>query len=85
MSPGDSSTFDRVVRVIVQTFPNVEAKSITPGTVSSDVSGWDSLSHSLLIMGLEEDFGVELPFEEVSNLENVGALADLVRRVAQEP
>lgn len=84
MSPVDSSTFDRVVRVMVQTFPNVDAKAITPRTVSSDVEGWDSLSHSLLIMGIEEDFDVELPFEEVANLENVGALVELLDRVARE-
>ncbi len=83
MSQERSSTFERVVGVMVRTFPNTDPTSVTSRTVSSDIAGWDSLSHSLLIMGLEEEFAVELPFEEIANLENVGALVDLVERVAR--
>jgi len=84
MSAHDSETLHRVAGVIARTFPSADANAITRTTVSSDIVGWDSLSHSLVIMGIEEEYGIELPFEEVSELANVGALADLVDRGAKK-
>jgi acyl carrier protein len=81
MSPESSDTFARIVNVMVRTFPNIRASSVTRNTVSSDVEGWDSLSHSMLIMGIEGEFAMELPLGEVYELANVGALADLVDRL----
>lgn len=81
MTPENSETLQRVAGVITRTFPSVTPQSITRETVASDIPGWDSLSHSLVIMGIEEEYGIELPFEEIADLQNVGALADLVDRV----
>jgi acyl carrier protein len=80
MSPDRSETLERIIGVMTRTFPNVQAAGVTPRTVSSDVAGWDSLSHSLLIMGVEEEFGLELPAEEIYEVASVGALVDLVER-----
>jgi acyl carrier protein len=81
MLPESSNTLARVVKVMVRTFPTLQAKSVTRETVSSDVQGWDSLSHSMLIMGVEEEFGMELPLGEVYALADVGALVDLIDRL----
>jgi len=80
MSADRSDTLVRIIRVMARTFPTLRDDTITRETVSSDVQGWDSLSHSLLIMGVEEEFRVELPAEEIYDLANVGALVDLVER-----
>lgn len=75
--------FDRIQKVMVQTFRVPAGVAIERGTTSADIDGWDSLSHSLLIMNVEEEFGVDLPFDRVYELQNVGELADLLREVTQ--
>jgi acyl carrier protein len=66
-----------VAGIIRRTFrqPDVE---ITRDTVALDVDGWDSLSHTMLILEVEKRFGVRLPPERVFDLEDVGELVDLV-------
>lgn len=75
--------FERVRQVMVRTFRVSDATVIGPETSSADIEGWDSLSHSLLIMNVEEEFGVDLPFDRVYELQNVGELVDLLRETVQ--
>ena len=56
-----------------------EQTHIGPETTSEDLPGWDSLSHTLLILAIEEHFGIELPPERTFDLENVGALVALIQ------
>jgi acyl carrier protein len=49
-------------------------------TTARDVKGWDSLRHLRLILAVEQTFKVRLPSTKVSNLKNVGDLADLIER-----
>lgn len=74
-------TFHKLVTVIAQTFRPDASTAIGPATTSTDILGWNSLSHTILIMNVEEAFGIELPFDEIAGLANVGDLAALVRRV----
>ena len=71
----------RLVTVIAKTFRPDSSTAIGPATTSTDILGWNSLSHTILIMNVEEAFGIELPFDEIAGLANVGDLAALVRRV----
>jgi acyl carrier protein len=72
-------TFGRVTVVMRRTFRLPQNVEIERGTTSADVAGWDSLSHALLIMGIEEEFGLTLPFDKMYDLANVGELVDLIR------
>lgn len=56
----------------------VAADSVTESTVALDVAGWDSFSNGLLIMAIEEKAGCPLPFDELAEAENVGAMADIL-------
>lgn len=60
---------------------HVPAETVTEDTIASRVPGWDSLSHTLLLLRIEDRFGIELPADEVFDLANVGDLAGLVARV----
>lgn len=75
--------FDRIRKVMVETFRVPAGVAIERETTSADIDGWDSLSHSLLIMNVEEEFGVDLPFDRVYELQNVGELVDLLQEVTQ--
>ena len=71
--------FAQLAKVVRETFHAKPGVVVTPDTTAADIDGWDSLTHSVLIMRVEEEFGVELPFDRVFDLENLGALAELVR------
>lgn len=49
-------------------------------TTAKDVEGWDSITHVLLIVAAEKKFRVKFTAGEIQQLQNVGNLADLIRR-----
>jgi len=71
-------TLSHVGGIIRKTFRVPESEQISRSTTSADVAGWDSLSYATLIMDVEEAFGIELPFDRVYELQDVGELVDLV-------
>lgn len=76
----EDEVLGRVVEAIRTTFnvpPNIP---IAADATSADVLGWDSLSHTMLIMKVEDEFGIELPLDELDGLGNVGALVALVQK-----
>jgi acyl carrier protein len=73
------STLDRVAGVIRVTF-GVDDLDVTPETIAEDVPGWDSLSHTILILSLEDEFDVELP-HDTRGFANVGVLVALLERL----
>jgi len=69
--------FDRTVEVIRATFKDPTVR-VTPDTTADDVPGWDSLSHAVFLMNIERAFGIRFDPREVLELENVGALVELI-------
>jgi acyl carrier protein len=65
---------------VFRTVFNDDTLDLTRGTTARDVKGWDSLRHLRLILAVEQTFKVRLPSTKVSNLKNVGDLADLIER-----
>ena len=57
---------------------NCDAETITPDTSFKDDLGADSLDLFELVMALEEEFGVEIPTEDLETLTTVGAVAKYV-------
>lgn len=55
--------------------------AITRETTALDIDGWDSLSHTGLMLEIEQRFGVELPAERMFDLADVGELVDLIAEV----
>jgi acyl carrier protein len=51
---------------------------ITRETTALDVDGWDSLSHTMLLLDIEKHFGLRLPADRVYDLADVGELVDLI-------
>lgn len=69
----------RVVRVIARTFAVTDSSAIGAHTTSAHVQGWDSLSHAILLMHLEEEFGKDLPLDRATAARDVGELARVVQ------
>lgn len=51
---------------------------ISETTTASDVEGWDSLANIRIMVSVEKVFRIRFSAAEISNLINVGALAELV-------
>ena len=45
---------------------------------AADVPGWDSLAHVGLMFSIESEFGITFSDQEMSSLEDVGALRRVV-------
>lgn len=75
----DKSILGRVVTVLADTF-SVISGELGADTVAADVDGWDSVSHAMLVMNLEDEFSIELPIEATMAAENVGEMARLIER-----
>jgi acyl carrier protein len=66
-----------VAQIIGRTF-RCPPGAITRETTAMDVDGWDSLSHTGLILEIEQRFGLRLPEERMFDLADVGQLVDLI-------
>ena len=58
---------------------NAEAEDITEATSFKDYLGADSLDLFELVMALEEEYGVEIPSEDLENLTTVGAVMEYLK------
>ena len=68
-----------IVSDVLQT-PDLE---MTEATTASEVTGWDSLTHIQIIIGIEQHYGIRFTSTEVAQLENAGSLVDLVVKYRQ--
>ena len=65
------TTFDRVKKVVVEQL-EVDEKQVTLDASFVDDLGADSLDVVELVMGLEEEFDVEIPDEDAEKIAKVG-------------
>lgn len=71
------STFDRVKKVVVEQL-EVADDEVTPQASFVDDLGADSLDVVELVMGLEEEFDVEIPDEDAEKIATVQQAIDYI-------
>jgi acyl carrier protein len=49
-------------------------------TTAKDVDGWDSLNHIRMLLRIEQQYGIDLPLDEIEVAKNVGDLLAIVNR-----
>ena len=69
---------------IVEEQLNVEGKEITEKTNFKEDLGVDSLDLFELVMALEDEYNVEIPAEELTDLTTVGAVIDYLKNKGVE-
>jgi acyl carrier protein len=57
--------------------PDLELKR---STSANEVEGWDSITYINLIVAIESEFRIRFTTAEITALNNVGELADLIGR-----
>lgn len=60
-----------------------EKLTLIPATTASDVEGWDSITHVMIIVGIESRFAIKLSTSEVQQLKNAGELYETIERKLQ--
>jgi acyl carrier protein len=70
--------FEKVKKVIAEVL-NVEGDEITLETTFIDDLGADSLDIFQIIMGLEEEFDIEIPSEDAETILTVGDVVEKIK------
>jgi acyl carrier protein len=73
----DQELFARFRKCAVEVL-SVDEADVTPDAKFGDDLDADSLDLVELVMALEEEFGIEVPEEELEGIETVGQAYDLV-------
>lgn len=76
------STFDRVKKVVVEQL-DVAEDEVTPQASFVDDLGADSLDVVELVMGLEEEFDVEIPDEDAEKITTVQEAVNYIEKKAK--
>ncbi len=71
------SVHPRMQQVLREVFDDDDLV-VTDSTTAADVEDWDSLAHVSIIVALEREFGIRFTAAEASEVENVGALRQMI-------
>ena len=63
---------------------NVDASEVMPGTTFTEDLGADSLDVFQIIMGIEEEFDIELAQEEAEKIVSVGDAVEAIRNLKKD-
>lgn len=55
-----------------------ESITVDDGTTADDIEDWDSLEHINLIIAVERCFGIKFTMGEVTGMNNVGEMVDII-------
>lgn len=69
------------IKAIIAEVPNIDADSITEDTTFVDDLGADSLDIFQIIMGIEEEYDIELDNESVEQIQTVGDAVEAIRTI----
>ena len=75
--------FEKLRDIIVEVL-NVDETEITMETTFQDDLGADSLDVFQIIMGIEEEFDIEIPNEEAEKIVTVGDAVEQIKKAVSE-
>ncbi|MEE0421453.1 MAG: acyl carrier protein [Lachnospiraceae bacterium] len=71
--------FEKLQKIIAEVL-NVDEEEITMDTTFIDDLGADSLDVFQIIMGIEEEFDIEIPNEEAEKIVSVGDAVEQIKK-----
>jgi len=63
-------TIERIEKVLQKVFEDTTI-TINQNTTANDIPAWDSLMHMIVISEIEEEFGLNFSFNEVSEFNTI--------------
>ncbi|MDD6692661.1 MAG: acyl carrier protein [Lachnospiraceae bacterium] len=77
------SEFERIKKIVADVL-NVDPEEITEKTTFEEDLGADSLDMYQILLGLEEEFGVEVDLDKVKDIKTAGEALQVVRQAIGE-
>lgn len=71
---------DERVRNVVAAIFNTPIETIGPASSPETIEAWDSMGQLMLVLELEQEFGVQIPPEEVEKMTSVSAIGQALAR-----
>ena len=68
---------NRINKLLTELF-RMQSGEITDNLSMKDTDVWDSLKHMELIVSIEQEFKIELSFDEIVAMQNVGEIKRIV-------
>ena len=68
---------NRINKLVTELF-RIQSGEITDNLSMKDTDVWDSLKHMELIVSIEQEFKIELTFDEIVAMQNVGEIKRIV-------
>ena len=75
----EASVEERVCTIIANIF-NMPAGEVGPQSSMETIDAWDSMGHLMLTLELEQEFGLQIPPEEVEKMTSVPAICRALAR-----
>lgn len=69
------------IKAIIAEVLNIDVETITADTAFVDDLGADSLDIFQIVMGIEEEYDIELDNDTVEQIQTVGDAAEAIRRM----
>jgi acyl carrier protein len=66
------------LQLILSTILKIDKLTIDDFSSASDVEGWDSLNHMVIITEIEKYFNIRFKLKELNKLTNIGNLISLI-------
>ena len=76
--PADADAILAKLSAIIADHFTVPASIIDFETQAHNVMGWDSIAHTILILKVEDSFGIEFDENDIFELNDVGQLVRLI-------
>ena len=70
---------DEKVEGLLAEVLEIPAVAITDDLAMEDVDVWDSLKHMELVVSLEQNFGIQLSFDDIVAMQSVGEIKRVLR------
>ncbi len=81
--PNEQEIYKRLSEIFRETFRRNDIQ-LRPDLSAKDVEGWNSITHVLIIVGVEQRFGIQLSTREIDGLQCVGDLARIIAEKLSE-
>lgn len=72
-------TLDQALVFVADLF-ELPVATLSPDMLRSDLPAWDSLGQLVLMSALDQQFGIRLTQQELSSLDSVNAILNILRR-----
>jgi len=69
------------IKIVMSEVFGVSVDNIDENTSSENVENWDSMSHMNLIVSLEEEFGIDFPFESIGEAQSFKKLITIITKL----